>query len=127
LPQNIYSSSSKKEDYELQEKCGKQSKEYFEKEYGQGIRVYDGGQSETITFQNHYNEKLNKCFIILTTKGFIKNEVKSYYKKSLFDINENNEYGFFYMTTTSFICNLFGKKCNSEQEWDSLVKPYMEE
>ena len=52
---------------------------------------------------------------------------KYYNNQSLFDINENKEFGVFDNKKTSIICILSGKKCESKSEWDKLVKPYMEE
>ena len=57
LPRNIYS-SSKEEDYRLQEKCGKQTSEFFKKEYGNGTTTYKDGTMMN-NYQNHYNKKMN--------------------------------------------------------------------
>ena len=45
--------ASKTEDYELQEKCERRAKERFKEEFDFVHYAY----------QNHYNKKLNKCFI----------------------------------------------------------------
>jgi hypothetical protein len=109
---------SAKEIYELQERCGKQTSEFFKKEYGNGIAsngIFSG-------YQNHYNKKLNKCFIIITSTS------PSMKLKNLFDFNENKELGSFVVNKyLPMDCRVFEKKCKSEEEWDSLVKPYMEE
>ena len=48
--------------------------------------------------------------------------------KELVDINENNFYGSFSKSGEMIVfCNVSGKECKSEQEWDLLVAPYMEE
>jgi hypothetical protein len=56
-----------KELYDLQERCGRQAHEFFTKQYGSGdIRRNDGNRL-LATFENHYNQKFNKCFILLET------------------------------------------------------------
>ena len=48
----------------------------------------------------------------------------------LYDINENREYGSFLKHESDslpFDCKVSGKMCRSEQEWESLVSPYMDE
>jgi len=110
----------------LQEKCEKWCKEYFNKENGSGT-INDKEQSESISYQSHYNKKTNKCFIILNEHGFKKSNKTSYKMKSLFNMNEKKKYGFFYNIGKSTICNVLENKCKSEQEWDFLVKSYMEE
>ena len=107
---NTYSSSIK-EDYELQERCGKRCEEYFKKEFGNGI-ISNEEVSGVKNFQNHYNKKLNKCFILITDTGFIKNNNKIYKSKSLLDINEKKDYGFFYNYETFIICNVLEKNVN---------------
>ena len=64
--------------YELQERCAKGASEFFQKEYGNGIED-NGGGGETYTyFVNHYNARLNKCFISFTRYAFFpKNSSKT--------------------------------------------------
>lgn len=125
LPTNIYSSSIK-EDHELREKCGKYCKEYFSKTYGNGMIEVGDGQ-ENWTYDNHYNEKLNKCFILTTTLVSTKNKMYGGKRKEIFDILEKTSYGEFLMIDGQLIfCNVLEEKCKSESEWDLLVKPYME-
>jgi hypothetical protein len=117
-PTKEQSTKNIKEVYELQERCGKQTSEFFKKEYGDGI-FRDGTISG---YQNHYNKKLNKCFIIITSTS------PSMKLKNLFDFNENKELGTFVENKSlPMDCRVFEKSCKSEEEWDSLVKPYMEE
>ena len=113
-------------DYDLQERCGKRSNEYFQNKYGNGT-ISDENEDSHSMYQFHYNKKKNKCFILTTTDGVIKNNNSTYYSRSLFGINENQEFGSFYMTKTYTICMMPGKTCRNSLEWDSLVKPYMEE
>ena len=113
-----------KADNRLQEKCRKKSEEYFQKEYGNGI--LNNGK-RTVTYQNHYNRKLKKCLIILTTNYYSKNINKGYKEKHLFDVNYKLDYGFFHDSGTISFCDVQRKKCSSEEEWISLAQPYMED
>ena len=114
--------NSTKEQYQLQEQCGKRSDEWFKKKYG-------NEDEPSLSYQCHYNKKLNKCFILITEDSKNKLDNKPYYRKALFDINENREYGFFFMDDKGTNCFLMvsKKECKDRLEYDSLVKPYMEE
>ena len=113
-------------DYQLQEQCGKQSQKFFQNEYGTGTISNEGGYSNS-TYECHYNKKMNKCFILISTNGVVNYKNESYQSKSLSDVNENKKLGYFVKTKTSILCVFLGKKCKSESEWDSLVKHYTEE
>ena len=116
------SQNSTKEQYQLQEQCGKRSDEWFNKKYG--------NENEPLSsYQCHYNKKLNKCFIRIIMDNKNKLHNKPYYREALFDINENREYGFFFMNDKETNCAFMvsNKECKSRLEFDSLVKPYMEE
>ncbi|MFA5196301.1 MAG: hypothetical protein WC401_10940 [Bacteroidales bacterium] len=110
---------STKDEYILQEKCGKSCEEYFRKTYG-GLT----DQQYTYDYKNHYNKNMNKCFILLDSRSPYSGN-----RKDLRDINENKQYGSFWRSSKGVItfCRVSKKECESEEEWDSLVKPYMEE
>lgn len=103
-----------KKQYDLEDKCENQS-EAWSKSYQQKY------PSDKISYESHFNKKLNKCFILVK---YEKSELKS-----LKNINENKVYGSFLSKKNSktVICNVLEKKCKTEQEWNSLIKPYMEE
>jgi hypothetical protein len=119
---NSYAGSIK-EEYELQERCAKSAADSFKKSYGnEGILTH---------YSNHYNKNLNKCFILIisTTLPKGKQEHPSL-SKLLYDVNEQKEYASFFMFTDSreiMDCTVLGKPCSSQIEWDTLIKPYMEE
>lgn len=119
---NVYAGSIK-EEYELQERCAKSAAEAFRKWY----------ESETPLrhYTNHYNKKLNKCFILVIETTLPKDKKDSpSISKLLIDVNEQKEYGSFFMFTRNkeiMDCKVLGKPYSSESEWDALVKPYMEE
>ena len=105
-----FSSNNREVDYKLQKQCGEDSERFFKKTYND---LFEGFH------ENHYNKKLNKCFIVV-------NNTKSYWK-SFYDVNESKLHGLY--TPDGVSCFVFEKKCESksEEEWDKLVKPYMEE
>ncbi len=118
-------------DYELQEKCGKLSRAMFKEEFGSGI-VYQDGKKITSDFTNHYNKKLNKCFVLVNLTIHINNEENKIEKnrlRTLLDVNELKEYGAVIIFNNGELdsCRVSDKVCKSEQEWDSFVKPYMED
>ena len=116
----------------LQEQCVNRSKEYFKKEYGNGMINGENGERLISKYSNHYNKKLNKCFILINSVQFIRNidKFESVTMKRLFELNENKEYGslvLFGKNIKTDSCMVLDKSCKSEQEWDLLVAPYMEE
>jgi hypothetical protein len=123
-------SEPNKVEYELQERCGKRAAEVFKSEYTQ-VQNTDEGQM-LFNYRNHYSATLNKCFFlemssIIATKA---NPVYTAQMFRLFDINDNNEYGNFYKRSDANVpqeCNVFGKSCSSEAEWNALIAPYMED
>lgn len=103
-----------KKQYDLQDKCENQC-EAWSKSYQQKY------PSDTISYKSHYNKKLGKCFILV--------KYEKSHLKSLKNFSENKLYGSFLSKKDSqtVICNVLEKKCKTEDEWDSLVKPYIEE
>jgi len=77
--------------------------------------------SDKFTHQNHYNTRLNKCFILV---NYTKKQ-----SKFLREINENKIYGSFRSKNdgTTILCNVLEKTCKTGEEWNALVKPFMEE
>jgi hypothetical protein len=123
-----YAASNKEETYELQERCGKQAAEYFKQEYGNGT---SGTKDwlQTADYSNHYNKINNKCFVLLTISNIPYKDKASRTFKMLFDLNEHKEYGGFleFGTDKPSLCKVSGTFCNSEDEWDALAKPFIEE
>ena len=115
---SIVGCNNKKDDYELQDICRKSSQEYFNNQLSHGETNWE--------YENHYNKKLNKCIMLAT--GIYKNGDM---KKQVISVNENKEYGFYVSIGNKGNGHesgeFLGKLCKSEEEWNSLVKPYMEE
>ena len=117
-----------KEDYELKERCGKQCQEYFEKMYGKGTITTEIGLQHRY-YRNHFNIKLNKCFILEYGFNSTKDGKLLFDYRELRDIHENKIYGKVVRDNnkSTLNCNVADNQCNSVEEWDLLVKPYMEE
>jgi hypothetical protein len=98
----------------LKNNCEKQCEGWVESDQKKFFR-------DKFTHQNHYNTRLDKCFILI---NYTKKQ-----SKILKNIIENKIYGSFRSKEdgTIIMCNVLEKTCKSEEEWDSLVKPYMEE
>jgi hypothetical protein len=100
----------RKQIYELQEKCERRAKERFKEEFN--FMDY--------TYQNHYNKKMNKCFMWVWSLDGARTQY-------LYDVNENQHYGMIIIGDKNIRCQLLNKYCTSEAEWDAFIKPYMEE
>src|ERR1700730_7086119 len=119
------SAQPNKEMNELQERCGRQDKETFKKEWGANV-VNSENLQMTAIYENHYSPRLNKCFYLEISTSYERKSNKATSLKSLrlFDLNENKEYATFIEGLT---CDVRGKQCHSEAEWRELVKPYMDD
>jgi len=130
LISNTYGGSLK-EEYELQERCDKSAAIIFKKKF------VTSEQDVIVDYQAHYNKNLNKCFMLVTRSDFKQGGKKGRpnMSKSLIDIHEHKEIACFFKfidierisNEQIMECNVAGKKCLYESEWDELVKPYMEE
>lgn len=102
---------SKDADYKLQERCSKSAKDFFQNKY-QGRPL--------ASYENHYNRKMNKCFILLIDPAF--NTVQY-----LYDVNENKLYGSLYGSAGWYFLPEGNHDDVSSDKWYSLVKSYMKE
>jgi hypothetical protein len=124
-----------KEEYELQERCKNSVDAWFQKTWG-GKHFYklDKDADTTVGYLNHYNKKLNKCFLLESTSTY--NQKRKDYSEQfiLIDINENKCYGLFSRTNLrvmeGWVIDMRNSneiRCRDKGSWDELVKPYMEE
>ncbi len=101
-------SDNRDSDYQSQKQCCDDSEKFFKTKY----RV-EG------SYQCHYNTKLHKCFILISLSS-------SDTVIGLMDVKQNKYYGHFYLNADGIqSCNVLGKKCKSEAEWNNLLKPYL--
>ena len=121
-----------KDVYALRERCEKASAQRFHEEIGKEGPYSDNGRSGTRGYTSHYNVKLNTCFMLIEDTGFSKKKGQDK-SKVLWDLNEDKKYGDYEALgenkkpLTVWYCRVLEKSCQSEQEWDLLVKPCMEE
>ena|ERR1700733_8851554 len=124
LPVNGYAQPDKVA-YELQERCGKRAEQVWQKDYGQNITTDQYG-TIIANYENHYNAKLNKCFMLEDATSLPKGGGQSFKTLMLIDVNENKIYGTF-TNAGAVQCDLEGRACRSELDWRQLVAPFMNE
>lgn len=114
---------------ELQAKCGKDAKIWFDQNW------QPDKDTILLTYTNHYSTAKNKCFINIEfhyNLGAANNlsNYKWYNNVAVHDVYENNKYGEISEThgldeTKVTACLVYGKKCNTMQEYQSLVAQFM--
>jgi hypothetical protein len=118
----------RKQIYELRERCGKNAAEYFPRS------TLCGGTERSYT--NHYNVKLNVCFIDVKETCGAKHagtNGKLKFAEYLIDIDENKEYGTYYGLAGSIdnkstiMCKVGELDCENVEKFWKLIKPYMTE
>jgi hypothetical protein len=122
---------SKTTTLELQEKCANQARAVF-REMGWDKKPF-------ALYTNHYNRKLNKCFIRIESREFTRNVPSiavsisdAFEGKGYAEYFWNNTQGKKYWDVKPFICNvtqLSGEErpCTSQEEFDDFVRLYMEQ
>jgi hypothetical protein len=126
-------------DFDLQQKCSQQAKTFFD------YYVSDPESKKTAELSNHYNVKLNKCFALI--KQYIQTGTGASFsagnQEDLYDAVEKKVYGSYswmsqspkkYWEVAPLWCDTYkdGDKynhqvCNTEDEFDNFVSPYMNE
>ena len=93
-------------------------------------------RSSCISFEYHYNKKFDRCFARI---GYWFGQAKgkdglnhNYYKVGLYDVFENSkpigEVDFLGLGFDDVLrCYVGNKRCKSSDEFEALIKPYMEE
>jgi hypothetical protein len=117
-----------KEQYELQERCGKRAAEFFAKAWASEVSNTASGQTRA-NYENHYNSRLNKCIYLEISNSFQRGE-PPFRLMRLFDLNENREIATYMKSegdAFAFLCSVQDKGCRTEAEWRTLIKPFMED
>jgi hypothetical protein len=118
---------------DLQEKCAKQARSEFNQ--------LGWGKDPTALFTNHYNAKLNKCFMEIQNTDLKTSPGDIFTNRTLFDAFEGKPYGQYiwksddvkkYWEVPPKYCRLYsedGKEqlCHSTEEYEAWVKKYMED
>ena len=135
----VRSAAADPEGLELQERCSSLSGEYFAKEHGAGVSTNNYVDSDTqkilydethITFVNHYNVKEKRCLIVIASVAatrFDQIENTSTWIM-LIDLNQHRTVGMFHQANRgpyADVCFIGPQSCQSQEEWDSLLKPYL--
>ena len=128
---NIYAAPSKEEN-NLQDKCSKGAEEFFKHKFGTGLEK-DSKLVRSRSYTYNYNKKLDKCFILISIYGYPKDNTQGdTVNILLYDINENKELGSLFEANSErprsdcIFLNKPAVKC-SREEWNSFVKPYIQE
>ena len=117
----------------LQEKCVEGAKKLVLETGGCDQTKVQDDYLLSCQYRCHYNKKLNKCFILIIAMHHPKDKGDSLGVTTdtrLWDINDKKQYGQFFSarkTNVCFHCEVAGKQCSSQKEWDGLIKQYMEE
>jgi hypothetical protein len=118
--------------FDFQERCAKQAREQFQQSYW--------SKQEMTGFTNHYNEKLNRCFMLVESTDVKTDPGTMWINKTLLDAFEGRELATYswhsdkvkkYWQVPPFQCEVTlpsGEKkiCNSDAEFEELIKVYME-
>jgi hypothetical protein len=122
-------------DYDLQAKCSRDARVWFNENWSRDK------DTVLLDFTNHYNKKLNKCFIVVeyhynsnfagTGGGSWTNdmELSDVYENSKYGRFGENHYTYWKPTVTSssevISCELLDQKCKTIEEFNGLLRPYM--
>ena len=131
-PPQVQSKMKAAINFDFQERCAKQAREQF-KQLGWDKEPMAG-------FTNHYNEKMNKCFVLIENTDAKSSPGTIWTNVVLMDAFEGKELGLYswhtekdkkYWEVPPFQCEVTlpsGEKkiCNSREEFDELIKVYME-
>jgi hypothetical protein len=120
-------------DFDLQAKCARDSKTWFNENWGRGDK-----DTILLTFTNHYNRVQNKCFILVEYHySFEKGTTSWANHMTLWDAYENLKYGEFSerhqvvtkpesrIVVSVDTCEVFGKECKTADEFNNIVRPFM--
>jgi hypothetical protein len=121
--------------YELREKCGSDAQAWYLQDIVKASIGQPAGMHVVNTgFTSHYNERLNRCFAIATATLSLldpKTKVtKTGTMSALMDVLENKDFGRFFKfndTATPMACNVNERKCGSQESFDGLTAPFMNE
>lgn len=119
-------SKSAGEIIELENKCFAAASEFFKE---------NGFDPKNSGFQNHHNNKLNKCFINIKSAK-VGEDGRLSFHKALYDVYNRKMYGEYswkpeegknYWEVKPTACFTLDKSCQAIEDYESFVKTYMEE
>jgi hypothetical protein len=123
-------------DLDLQAKCSRDARAWFTENW-----LPRDKDTILLDFTNHYNKKLNKCFILVEyhydskfagaggtswTNDMLLTDV---YENSKYGRFDENHYTYWKPTVTTndevISCELLDQKCKTIEEFNGLLRPYM--
>jgi hypothetical protein len=76
--------------YYCHKRCGKRSEEWVKSKYGDSKYSFPIPLGiMTFEYENHYNKKLNKCFVLIRKHTLFTDGSGSSNEQELYDVNEN--------------------------------------
>lgn len=118
-------------DYDLQAKCSKDARGWFNENWSRDKDTL------LLDFTNHYNKNLNKCFILVEFHYSTDKEGSWTSSMTMWDVYENSKYGEVRKSTDILTkpeyrtdehvygCEVAGQKCKSVEEFNGLVRSYL--
>jgi hypothetical protein len=139
-----------RQEYDLRERCGSYCIDYFHKVYGDKVKKSDNYTTHS-DYVSHYNKKINKCYMLVKSQSHPNKAIGSIITtEHIIDVHENKIYGVFTISSRENVadvqknknikeatisgkenviseCMVLDEKCKSKEEWDKMIKPYMDE
>ena len=120
-------------EYDLQSRCSNEARAWFNQNWSSDTNTL------LLHFTNHYNKKLNKCFIIVENhrKNLYLSDGSWVNEITLTEVQENNQYGTFredhevilkpkyHVEEKTGDCAVNGKTCKSLNDFNQLSSEYM--
>jgi len=117
--------------WDQEQQCSKRAEAIFNESNWGGPEVFSSG------YENHFNQKLNKCFMLVTvnSNGL---DGSLFFSKTLFDVNAGTQSslghwnkqvprGVADYSVKPFACGMLDEYCQTDEEFDAFVKTYMEQ
>jgi hypothetical protein len=103
----------------LQRRCSEQASDYFDRAYKPLMRA--GNQQKAYSYDSHYNSARKRCYALVTATS--QKGGTDYFLK---DVSEDKMVGGL-LAADRNSCRVEQRKCASEKEFQTLVKPLMEQ
>jgi hypothetical protein len=126
-----HAATSATADYDLQAKCSRDAKAFFNEGWRQDKNTV------LLDYSNHYNKAMNKCFIFVENHYNLGINGSWVNDMQLWNVYENVKYGTFFEHHTNIllpefktidevtVCEVLEKKCKTIDEFNGLVWPYL--
>jgi hypothetical protein len=118
-------------DYDFQAKCSRDAKGWFNEKWPRDKATI------LLDYTNHYQKASNKCFILVEYHYSMGPNGSWVNDMMLYDVYENAKYGNFgqhnfvylkpeyHSESLLLTCELLGTKCKTIDQFNDLVRPYM--